>query len=81
MLSIKHNTTEFEIVIKQGGNKIIQKPKCILDYNNSMGTVGNPDMVISIVETRSKSLKWYLKYFFHMFDICVWIAYCLYKHN
>ncbi|XP_046827874.1 piggyBac transposable element-derived protein 4-like [Vespa crabro] len=28
-----------------------------------------------------KPLKWYRKFFFHLINICVWNAYCMYKHN
>ncbi|XP_017875115.1 piggyBac transposable element-derived protein 4-like [Ceratina calcarata] len=39
------------------------------------------NMVLSTINSTRKSLKWYRKYFFHLLDICVWNAYCLYKHN
>lgn len=80
MLSTMH-TSEFVTVIRHGGKKVIQKPLCVIDYNNCMGPVDKADMVISTINSTRKSLKWYRKYFFHLLDICVWIAYCLYKHN
>ena len=80
MLSTMH-TAEFTTVIRHGGERVIQKPVCVLDYNNSMGAVDKADMVISTVNSTRKSLKWYRKFFFHLVDICVWNAYCLYKHK
>nr|XP_033335286.1 piggyBac transposable element-derived protein 4-like [Megalopta genalis] len=80
MLSTMH-TSKFEMAVRHGGKRVIQKPVCILDYNNSMGTVDKADMVISTVNSTRKSLKWYRKFFFHLLDICVWNAYCLYKHK
>ncbi|CAK9834553.1 PiggyBac transposable element-derived protein 4 [Anthophora retusa] len=78
MLSTMH-TSEFGTIIKHGGTKVIRKPVCVLDYNNSMGAVDKADMVISTVNSTRKTLKWYRKFFFHLLDICVWNAYCLYK--
>ncbi|XP_046400817.1 piggyBac transposable element-derived protein 4-like [Ischnura elegans] len=59
--------------------RLIIKPKCIIDYNASMGAVARADMVTSSVETVRKSVKWYKKIFFHMVDISVLNAHCLYK--
>ncbi|CAK9832664.1 PiggyBac transposable element-derived protein 4 [Anthophora retusa] len=80
MLSAMH-TSEFTTVSRHGGKKITQKPLCVSDYNDSMGAVDKADMVISTVSSTRKSLKWYRKFFFHLLDICVWNAYCLYKHK
>jgi hypothetical protein len=80
MISTMH-TAEFKTVIRRGGERIIWKPVCVLDYNNSMGAVDKADMVISTVNSTRKSSKWYRKFFFHLMDICVWNAYCLYKHK
>lgn len=55
------------------------KPKCVFDCNKLIGTVDKTDMVISIIHSQHKALKWYEKYFFHLIDICVWNAYCQYK--
>jgi hypothetical protein len=80
MLSTMH-TAEFKAVIRRGGERVIHKPVCVLDYNDSMGAVDKADMVISTVNSTRKSSKWYRKFFFHLMDICVWNAYCLYKHK
>ncbi|KAL6419513.1 hypothetical protein ACFW04_011346 [Cataglyphis niger] len=52
-----------------------------MDYNSSMGAVDKCDMIISSIQSVRKSLKWYKKYFFHLLDIAVWNAYCLYKYK
>ena len=80
MLSTMH-TAEFKAVIRHGGERVIQKPVCVLDYNNSMGAVDKADMVISTMNSTRESSKWYREFFFHLMDICVWNAYCLYKHK
>jgi hypothetical protein len=48
MISTMH-TAEFKAVIKRGGERVIQKPVCVLDYNNSMGSMDKADMVTSTV--------------------------------
>lgn len=58
MLSTMH-TAEFKTVIRHGGKKVIHKPVCVLDYNNSIGAVDKVDMVISTVNSTRKSLKYY----------------------
>ncbi|CAK9816234.1 PiggyBac transposable element-derived protein 4 [Anthophora plagiata] len=80
MLSTMH-TAVFATVSRRGRERVVQKPVGVLDYNNSMGTVDKADMVISTVNSTQKSLKWYRKFFFHLLDVCVWNAYCLYKHR
>ena len=80
IISTMH-TADFTTISRYGGKQILQNPVCVVDYNNSMGIVDKVDMVISTVDSTRKSLKWYRKFFFHLIDICVWNAYCLYKHN
>ena len=80
MISTMH-TTNFEAVSKYGGKQSVQEPLCVIDYNKYIGIVDKVDMVLSTVNSTRKSLKWYRKLFFHLMDICVWNAYCMYKHN
>ena len=37
--------------------------------------------IISTISCTRKTLKWYKKFFFHLLDISIWNAYCLYKFN
>nr|XP_046473271.1 piggyBac transposable element-derived protein 4-like [Neodiprion pinetum] len=82
MLSTFH-TSEFISTGKRNyrTQEIVYKPKCIVDYNLSMGAVDKCDMVISSIKSIRKSIKWYKKYFFHLLDIAVWNSYCLYKYK
>lgn len=59
----------------------IQKPSCVIDYSKSMGTIDKSDAIISTISCTRKTLKWYKKFFFHLLDISIWNAYCLYKFN
>ncbi|KAL2739061.1 piggyBac transposable element-derived protein 4-like [Vespula squamosa] len=74
-------TADFTTVSKYGGERSVQKPVCIIDYNKLMAIVYKVHMVISTANITRKSLKWYRKFFFHLIDISVWNVYCLYKYK
>lgn len=57
----------------------IYKPKCIVEYNNNMGSVDKSDMLLSSIESVRKTIKWYKKVFFHLLDLAVLNSYQLYK--
>ncbi|XP_078045556.1 piggyBac transposable element-derived protein 4 isoform X2 [Augochlora pura] len=82
MLSTSHSAEYKDCQKKnyQTGENI-QKPTCVIDYSNSMGVVDKSDAIISTVSCTRKVQKWYKKFFFHLLDVSVWNAYCLYKFN
>lgn len=41
----------------------VQKPECVMKYNNSMGSIDKTDMLLSSVECIRKTTKWYKKCF------------------
>nr|XP_022904169.1 piggyBac transposable element-derived protein 4-like [Onthophagus taurus] len=55
-----------------------KKPHCIVDYNQYMGTVDRSDMMLSSAECVRRTVKWYKKVFFHLFDISLFNAHALY---
>jgi hypothetical protein len=57
----------------------VRKPKCVVDYNNCMGSVDRTDMLLSSIESIRKTLKWYKKLFFHILDLSILNAHSLYK--
>lgn len=77
MLSTLHNNRMETVTSAYHGN--IEKPKCIVDYNQNMGGVDKSDMLLSTTETVRKSIKWYKKVFFHLLDISVLNSHCLFK--
>ncbi|XP_046142326.1 piggyBac transposable element-derived protein 4-like [Osmia bicornis bicornis] len=79
MLSSFHSEEFVETKRHYRTREMIMQPKCVFDYNKLMGAVDKTDMVISTIHSERKALKWYKKYFFHLIDICIWNAYCLYK--
>lgn len=63
---------------RETGQKI-KKPHCIVQYNKNMGAVDQVDMQTSFSECLRKTIKWYKKLFFHLFDITVQNSYAVYK--
>ena len=59
--------------------KVIEKPECIVHYNENMGFVDKTDMQISFVEYIRKTVKWYKKLFFHLLDLSTLSAYMLFR--
>ena len=51
-------------------NEDIIKPRCVPVYTQNMGGIDNVDRQLSITETVRKTMKWYRKFFFHLFDLC-----------
>lgn len=65
--------------IDRNSGENVLKPISILDYNKNMGSVDKSDMILSSTETVRKSIKWYKKTFFHLFDLAVLNASILYN--
>jgi hypothetical protein len=63
---------------RETGRKIM-KPLCIAQYNKNMGAVDQVDMQSSFSECLRKTIKWYKKLFFHLFDITVQNSFAMYK--
>jgi hypothetical protein len=55
------------------------KPLCVKDYNENRGLVDKYDMQTSFSDCTRRSIKWYKKFFFHLFDLAVYNAFILYK--
>lgn len=53
------------------------KPASVLVYNKVMGAVDNMDAMIRPYQALRKTTKWYRKYAFHLFDICIYSAFIL----
>ena len=63
--------------------KVIEKPECIVHYNENMDFVDKTDIQISFVEYIRKIIMWYKKCFFHLLDLSTLNAYMLFnvKHK
>ena len=53
----------------------IEKPDVVIDYNENMSLVDKSDMMIGMIESTRKTVRWYSKLFFHLVDVCVLNAY------
>ena len=69
---------------KKGGHgamEEVQKPACIIDYNEHMSGVDHVDQMISYYPCTRKTLKWTKKVFFYLMELCVHNSHVLYKTN
>lgn len=59
----------------------VQKPDCVVDYNQHMGGVDVGDQMIASYDFSRKTRRWYLKLFVHVLAVMVLDAYILYKKS
>ncbi|XP_046674860.1 piggyBac transposable element-derived protein 4-like [Homalodisca vitripennis] len=52
--------------------EVIQKPSMVVRYNKGMSGIDRSDQMISYYSTPRKSLRWYIKIFFHLLDVSLW---------
>lgn len=77
MITTLHKSISGKTTNKQGKEK--EKPTVVIDYNQNMSGVDRSDQMLSYYTTPRKTVRWYLKLFFHYVDICLWNA--TYLHN
>lgn len=77
LISTLHKLDVEEAVNKRGKKKM--KPTVVIDYNKNMSGVDRSDQMLSYYTTPRKTVRWYLKVFFHFVDICLWNATHLYN--
>ncbi|KAJ8959751.1 hypothetical protein NQ314_006180 [Rhamnusium bicolor] len=70
VISAKHTAASDKCNNKRGVEK--EKPICVIDYNQNMSGVDRSDQMISYYTTPRKTIRWYLKVFFHLIDVCLW---------
>lgn len=76
-ISTKHKASFGEVESKRGNVKV--KPLTIIDYNKNMSGVDRCDQMVSYYSTPRKSVRWYLKIFFHLLDVSIWNGCWLYN--
>lgn len=79
MLSTLYDNSTQEVTRKNG--ETIQKPTMICEYNKKMGGVDLADHYISSYDFIRKTLKWYRKMFFWLFETSIVNSYILFKLN
>jgi hypothetical protein len=55
------------------------KPTVIMDYNSHMGGVDLNDQLLQYYAMSRKTMKWWKKLFFHLFNMCTANAYIIWK--
>lgn len=70
MISSRHNADFAEVKNRLGKTKI--KPEVVREYNENMSGVDRSDQMLSYYSSPRKTLRWYIKVFFHLLDICAW---------
>ena len=64
-----------------GGREVVEKPKCILEYNRHMGGVDLSDQLTSYHSFAHRTVKWWQRVFFHLIDTTIVNAYIFYKES
>ena len=60
------------------GREVIEKPLAITEYNRYMGGVDRADQLLSYYGYSHRTIKWWKRAFFFLFDMAVVNAYLLY---
>lgn len=77
MITTLHGPGSEKTTNKRGAAQ--EKPSVVVDYNKHMSGVDRSDQMLSYYTTPRKTIRWYLKLFFHFVDICLWNG--TYLHN
>ena len=79
MLSTIHDATMLTLTKKDRHGNNITKPEVIVDYVRHMGGVDTSDQLMKNYSCLRLRLKWWKKFFFHLFCAAMSISYLLYK--
>lgn len=81
-ISLLSTIHSLEIVDTEKRGEIKKKPKCVVDYNDTMGGVDRVDQHLAdYALPRKRGKKYYKKIFFHLLDLALWNSYILYCKN
>lgn len=64
---------------KGGSTVIVSKPEVVLDYNDNMGGVDNSDHMNMTYAFKRKSVKWWRKLFFWIFNLAIVNSFILFN--
>lgn len=80
MLSTMHNPEIIETEKRSyKTGELKKKPNVVVDYNIHMGGVDLGDQLIEPYNTARKSIKWYMKVYWHLFDLVLINSLIIYK--
>lgn len=69
------------VVTRNRFGKQLTKPKEIEVYNKYMSGIDISDQMLSYYSTPKKTVRWYKKVFFHIFDMALWNAYYTFRKH
>jgi len=78
MLSTVHTSHTVE-VLRRGGS-MVSKPECVVAYNDGMKGVDLGDQLAQSYPSVRRSLKWYKKIFFYIYDLATVNSHSVYKY-
>ena len=81
MLTTIHDERMQNVRNKINPGNPLQKPKCIVDYNQYMGGVDRTDQLLQPFEVARKSMKWYKKLAMHLIQLSLLNSFLLYKKD
>ncbi|CAK1587299.1 unnamed protein product [Parnassius mnemosyne] len=76
-ISTEHDDEMVTVTNKRGISK--EKPKALAFYNRFMSGIDRQDQMLSYYPCERKTLRWYKKFFIHIFQIQILNAYILYN--
>ena len=79
ILTSMHNAEFCDVPHGNRNGEAVRKPKAVLDYNKYMGAVDRSDQMLQYQAFKRKTLKWWKKVFFHLFNLAVLNAYIIYR--
>ena len=87
LLSTVHHDTPVQVERRcrsaPGGRDVVEKPEAVVEYNKYMGGVDRGDQLLSYYGFPHRTVKWWRRAFFFLFDAAVVNSYIMYTaaHN
>lgn len=81
MLSTKHKPSKSITNQRDRNVNCVEKPSCVLDYNDNMGGVDTSDQMNKYYGFSCKTMKWWVKLLFYLINLAVTNAYILHKNS
>ena len=82
LLSTLHSDTPVQIERRSrhvpGGREVVEKPEAIIEYNKFMGGVDHGDQLLSYYGFPHRTVKWWRREFFFLFDAAIVNSYTMY---
>ena len=70
--------TERRNRLASGGREVVEKPEAVVEYNKFMGGVDHGDQLLSYYGFPHRTLKWWRRAFFFLFDAAIVNSYIMY---